>query len=149
MCFVSYCNVYHEFYLQFIVCSWLLVTCDMNWRSLEDGRKIAQHVMMYKRANKNVAITKQNRPKPPLIQSQNIHSSTFIIPPCETQQRHKSFFPRRIFNWNMLLQPIVLSGSVETFKAVVSSIKYVFNLFQLSYVSFDIIVNLLKWISIC
>ena len=57
-----------------------------------------------------------------------------IITPSEIQQRKQSFFPRTIFDWNMLLQPIVLSGSVETFKSVVSSIKYVFNLFQFSCV---------------
>ena len=42
--------------------------------TVEDRRKNAQLVIMYKIANKNVALTKQNTPKPPLIQSQNILS---------------------------------------------------------------------------
>jgi hypothetical protein len=66
--------------------------------TVEDRRTDALLAMMYKIANKNVAITKQNRHKPPLIQSQNIHSSSFIIPPCETQQRQKSCFSRTIFD---------------------------------------------------
>jgi len=102
--------------------------------TVEDRRTDARLAMMYKIANKNVAITKQNRPKPPLRQSQNMHCLSLIIPPCKTQQRQESCFPRTIFDWNSLLQHIVLSGSVEIFKSAVSSIKYVFNLFQLSCV---------------
>jgi hypothetical protein len=45
--------------------------------TVEDRRTDARLAMMYKIANKNVAITKQNRPKPPLIQSQNIHFLVF------------------------------------------------------------------------
>jgi len=52
-----------------------------------------------------------------------MHSLSFIIPPCKTQQRKESF-PHAEPDWNQLPQPIVLSGSVETFKVAVSSIKY-------------------------
>ena len=39
---------------------------DILFMTVEDRRNDARLAKMYKIANKNVAITKQNRPKPPL-----------------------------------------------------------------------------------
>jgi len=75
----------------------------LNCRSLEDRRKDAWLVMIYKIANENVAITKKDRLKPPLRQSWNMHPLSFIIPPCKTQQ---------ISDWKHLPQPIDMSRSV-------------------------------------
>ena len=44
----------------------------------------------------------------------------FVIPPCKTPHRQESFSPRTISDWNLLL----MSRSVETFKAAVSSMTY-------------------------
>ena len=63
----------------------------LDWLSLEDRRKDAGLVMMYEITSENVVIAKTDRLKPPLRQLQNIHSSSFIIPPCKTRQRQALF----------------------------------------------------------
>ena len=55
----------------------------LNWHSLENRRTAAQFVKMYKIANENVAIAEEDRYKPPLTQSGNMHSMSIIIPPCK------------------------------------------------------------------
>ena len=47
-----------------------------SWRSLEDRRKDARLVIIYKIANENVDMTKKDRLKPPLRQSRNMHSTS-------------------------------------------------------------------------
>jgi hypothetical protein len=48
----------------------------------------------------------------------------FLIPSCKYQQRKEWFFYRTISDWNRPSQTIVVNSSVKTFKAAVSSIKY-------------------------
>jgi hypothetical protein len=69
----------------------------------------------------------------------------------ERELTEEWFFPGTIFDWNPLPPPIVMSCSVETFEAAVSSMKYSlinlvnsFNPFQLLCATSDIIFNLLK-----
>ena len=80
----------------------------LNWRSLEDRRKDAWLVMIYKIANENVAITKLDRRKTPLRDNHETCTSCLSFS----------------LIWYRLRQPLVLSGTVETFKAAVSLIKY-------------------------
>ena len=72
----------------------------------------------------NVAITEKDRIKSPLKES--LFSSSFIISPKKIQNRRDSFFlfPRTIPDLDRLSKLIVMTSSVETFKTVVSSIKY-------------------------
>ena len=84
-----------------------------------------------------------------------MHSWSFIVPPCKTQQRQDSFSPRTISDSNRLQQPIVGSASVATINADVTSIKDLFMkrvnnfiIIQLSCASCDIIFSLLKVFSI-
>ena len=86
-----------------------------DWCSPQDKRKYARPVMKYKIANENVAISKQDRLKPPLRQSRSMHYSSFIIPPCKT----KLF----LFLVKYLTETVVLSGSVLPFMVAVSSLK--------------------------
>lgn len=90
-----------------------------------------------KKSKQNVAITEKDRIKSPLEES--LFSSSFIISPKKTQNRRDSFFlfPRTIPDLDRLSKLIVMTSLVETFKTVVSSIKYetyIFNpdLFQLT-----------------
>jgi hypothetical protein len=48
----------------------------------------------------------------------------FGIPSRKTKKRPELFPPRTMYDYNWLSQSIVLSGSVETFKSIVFSIKY-------------------------
>ena len=82
----------------------------LNWRSLEDRRKDAWLVMIYKIANENVAITKLDRRKTPLRQSWNLHFLSFIFPHMISAATALSFewhgrniqgccFPHQILNY--------------------------------------------------
>ena len=65
----------------------------------------------------NVAITKNDRFKPLLRHSRNMHSSSFIIIHVRLN-RQESFTSReRYLNWNQLQQLIALNRIIETFKA--------------------------------
>jgi len=84
-----------------------------------------------------------------------MHSWSFIVPPCTTQQRQDSFSPRTISDSNWLPQPIVMSALVETIQADLTSIKDLFMkrvnnfiIIQLSCTNCDIIFSLLKAVSI-
>ena len=56
-----------------------------NCRGLEDWRKDAPLVIMYKISIEKVAIAKKIRLRPSLRQSWNVHTSSFFMPPCKTQ----------------------------------------------------------------
>ena len=85
----------------------------LEWRSLEDRRKDARLVMMYKISHDKVAVSKSDRLSPPLRHSRNMHSRSYQVPLCRTQQRKASFFHRTTVDWNRLPQTAVLSDSVE------------------------------------
>ena len=80
--------------------------------------KDAGLVMMYEIANENVATVK-DRLKPHVRKSCNMHSSSFLSLLVRLNKDKNSFSLVQY-----LPQFIVLSRSVETFNAAVSSIKY-------------------------
>jgi hypothetical protein len=85
----------------------------LEWRSLEDRRKDARLVMMYKISHDKAAVSKSDRLSPPLRHSRNMHSRSYQVLLCRTQQRKASFFHRTTVDWNRLPQTAVLSDSVE------------------------------------
>lgn len=78
---------------------------------------------------KKVAITGENRHKDPRDNQNTCIPRLSLSLLIRLNKDKNRVYPLTIFDRNRLSQPIVLSCSVETFKAVVSSIKYVFNLF--------------------
>ena len=95
----------------------------LKWCSLEDRRRVwdACLVMMYKISHDKVAVTKSDRLSPPLGHSRNMHSRSYQVPLCRTQQRKASFFPRTTVDWNRLPQTAVLSDSVESFRTAITT----------------------------
>ena len=64
---------------------------QLKWRSLEDRRRGACLVMMYKISHDKVAVNKSDKLSPPLRHSRNMHSRSYQVPLCRTQQRKASF----------------------------------------------------------
>ena len=62
----------------------------LKWRSLEDRRRDARLVMMYKISHDKVAVSKSDRLSPHLRHSRNMHSRSYQVPLCRTQQRKAS-----------------------------------------------------------
>ena len=74
----------------------------LEWHSLEDRRRDAHFVMMYKISHDKVAVSKSDLLSPLLRHSRNMHSRSYQVPLCRTQQRKASFFPRTTVDWNRL-----------------------------------------------
>jgi len=51
----------------------------------------ARLVMMFKISHAKVAVSKSDRLSPPLRHSRNMHSQSYQVPLCRTQQRKASF----------------------------------------------------------
>ncbi|KAK3085883.1 hypothetical protein FSP39_009995 [Pinctada imbricata] len=96
----------------------------LQWRKLADRRTDARLTMMFKIVHNKVAISKDDRLIPLLRFSRNMHTLSFQIPSCRTQIRQNSFFPRTIKNWNHLPLDTVMSESVNSFKAAVSTLSH-------------------------
>ena len=79
----------------------------LEWRSLEDRRRDARLVMMYNISHDKVAVSKSDRFSPPLRHSRNMHSRSYQVSLCRTQQRKASFSPRTTVDWNRLPQTAV------------------------------------------
>ena len=90
---------------------------DLNWKSLEDRRKIAKLIMMYKLVNGLVLVNTEDSLIPPDRISRNNNTKAYQIPSCRTEIRKESYFPRTIRDWNALPDNCVTIGSLETFKA--------------------------------
>jgi hypothetical protein len=93
----------------------------LKWRSLEDRRRDARLVMMFTICHDKVAVSKSDRLSPSLRHSRNMHSQSYQVPLCRTQQRKASFSPRTIVDWNHLPHIAVFSVSVESFRGAITS----------------------------
>jgi hypothetical protein len=90
---------------------------DLNWKSMEDRRKIAKLTMMYKLVNGLVLVNTDDRLISPDRISRNNNTKAYQIPSCRTEIRKESYFPRTIRDCNALPDNCVTIGSLETFKA--------------------------------
>jgi hypothetical protein len=88
---------------------------DLNWKSLEDRRKIAKLSMMYKLVNGLVLVNTEDRQTDRI--SRNNNTKAYQISSCRTEIRKESYFTRTIRDWNALPDNCVTIGSLETFKA--------------------------------
>jgi hypothetical protein len=88
---------------------------DLNWKSLEDRRKIAKLIMMYKLVNGLVLVNTEDSLIPLDRISRNNNTKAYQIP--STEIRKESYLPRTIRDWNALPDNCVTIGSLETFKA--------------------------------
>jgi hypothetical protein len=89
----------------------------LEWKSLEQRRKVARLTMMYKITKEKVAIPMEGRLIPPKRLSINMHDNSFQIPSAASDYRKYSFFSRTIRVWYALPPGIVTTPSVEAFKA--------------------------------
>jgi hypothetical protein len=88
---------------------------DLNWKSLEDRRKMVKLTMMYKLVNGLVLVNTGDRQTDRI--SRNNNTKAYQISSCRTEIRKESYFPRTIRDWNALPDNCVTIGSLETFKA--------------------------------
>ena len=57
---------------------------QLKWRSLEDRRRDARLVMMYKISQDKFEVSESDRLSPPLRHSRNMHSQSYQVPLCRT-----------------------------------------------------------------
>ena len=87
----------------------------LDWKSLEERRREARLIMMYKIDSQLVAIDNQ-RLVPPRRLSRNMHPKSFQTFSACSDYRKWSFFPRTVRDWNSLPPDIATAGSLESFK---------------------------------
>ena len=71
---------------------------ELKWPTLEERRRKARLVLMYKIANEVVKIHATDRLIKPSRISRNMDQHCFQIPSCSTEMRKESFYPRTIRN---------------------------------------------------
>ena len=89
---------------------------QLEWKTLEDRRRISRLAMMYKLANGMVRVDTENILIPPDRLSRNINVNGFKTPSCRTEVRKESFYPRTIKEWNSLPHTTTSAGSLDSFK---------------------------------
>ena len=87
----------------------------LDWKSLEDRRKEARLIMMFKIDSQLVAIDNQSL-IPPRRLTRHMHPKSFQTFSACTDYRKWSFFPRTVRDWNSLPPDIATARSLESFK---------------------------------
>ena len=89
----------------------------LQWTELQQRRKIAKVIMLYRIVNHLVAIS----PEPYLIlrgvaQTTRGHDTRFLLPYSRIQSHQQSFFPSVFRLWNELPTAVVTASTLEGFK---------------------------------
>ena len=96
----------------------------LEWRSLQDRRKDSHLNMFFKIVYNKAEIQKTDRLIPQKRQTRHSHTKSFQIPSCKTEYREEYFFPRTITDRNKLLENIINSTSLNSFKSSISKLQY-------------------------
>ena len=89
---------------------------DLHWHTLQERRFVSRQVMLYKIINKQTAVHLPDRLKQPTRTLRNQHSYSYINIRTQSNNYKYSFFPRTIWEWNMLPSSIVNAESINIFK---------------------------------
>ena len=89
---------------------------QLNWPTLEDRRKAADQILMYKVVNSLVAVPQSYLPqRSPLY----VDSILFITYHCRLNIYQHLFFPRTVTYWNQLPASITNIQCLDSFKLAV------------------------------
>ena len=97
---------------------------QLGWQTLEERRYVARLCLFYKIVNGLVAV-----PLPVYIQpthriSRYCHSMTFRQIHTDKDSYKYSFFPLAIVQWNALPESVVISSSLDSFKATIGELQH-------------------------
>jgi hypothetical protein len=95
---------------------------DLEWKSLQERRKEARLIMLYKVINNKVALDNSQLIPSNSTSTRSTHNLSFKIFYCRTQYRQQSFFPRTIKDWNSLPPDATSAGTVESLRAHLSQL---------------------------
>ena len=92
---------------------------ELEWPSLESRRERSSLTFFYKIHSGTVSLDKDKylTPAPNLRRTRASHESQYTRPFAYSDALKKSFFPRTIPVWNSLPSSVVLSKTIEEFKA--------------------------------
>jgi hypothetical protein len=91
---------------------------QLQWTSLEERRKTARLILLFKISNGLVKIDAVDRQITPTRFNRTIHRRSFQIPACHTTARRESFYPRKIKDSNVLPANTVTVTNFATFKTL-------------------------------
>ena len=88
---------------------------DLQWKPLQERRKEARLIMLFKVINNKIALDNSQLIPLNSTSTRNTHDLSYQIPYCRTQYRQQSF-PLTIKDWNSLYQDAMSAGTVESFR---------------------------------
>ena len=92
----------------------------LNWRTLEERRRQARLVMMFKMSHNLVNVDTAANLKTPARRTRHMHDYYYTQQRCSTEARRLSFFPRTVRDWNALPAATVSAESLDQFKALLT-----------------------------
>ena len=101
-----------------------LMRNQLNWQSLEERRSVARLCLFYKIVNGLLAVPIPDYIQPSLRTSRYCHSMTFRRIHTGKDYYKYSFFPLAIVQWNALPATVVVSPSLEMFKAAIGELHH-------------------------
>ena len=97
---------------------------QLNWQTLEERRSVARLCLFYKIVNGLVAVSLPEYIQPTHRISRYCHSMTFRQIHTGKDRYKYSFFPLAVVQWNALPANVVVSPSLEVFKAAVGEMQH-------------------------
>ena len=97
---------------------------QLNWQTLEERRSVARLCLFYKIVNGLVAVSLPEYIQPTHRISRYCHSMTFRQIHTGKDRYKYSFFPLAVVQWNALPANVVVSPSLEVFKAAVGELQH-------------------------
>ena len=87
---------------------------------LEQRRKIADNILMYKVVHHLIAVPIYHHPIPAIIATTRFsHSIKFQTIQTSVNAYKYSFFPRTIILWNQLPPPVIAAPDLDAFKVAI------------------------------
>ena len=97
---------------------------QLNWQTLEERRSVARLCLFHKIVNGLVAVPLPEYIQPTHRISRYCHSMTFRQIHTGKDRYKYSFFPLAVVQWNALPANVVVSPSLEVFKAAVGELQH-------------------------
>ena len=97
---------------------------QLNWQTLEERRSVARLCLFYKIVNGLVAVPIPDYIQPSHRISRYCHSMTFRQIHTGKDYYKYSFFPLAVVQWNALPANVVVSPSLEMFKAAIGELHH-------------------------
>ena len=97
---------------------------QLGWQTFEERRSVARLCLFYKIVNGLVGVPLSEYIQPTHRISKYCHSMTFRQIHTGKDSYKYSFFPLAIVQWNAVLESVVISSSLDSYKAAIRELQH-------------------------